>query len=279
MRKTREDRDRLRRFVLNAFALRIRRARMAMDAVRKAPTAEATHELSTSLKRVLVADRLLRELFGKRLLKKPFRQSIRRLRDELGVARDCQEIRRKFAGLAMRGAFARAFLKNLESGEEKACRKAVKAVERFVEANDEWPDPGNFRGRQHREPGAVTASFLAEAAALMPKAVGKEDDDALHEMRLLFKRYRYAVELLAPDFSGADAAELERMRNLQTALGEAHDWLVLSKEIESFAAKNDLPGAVKAATAVHVRKRRAHAEARAMARTEMARLMERESAT
>jgi CHAD domain-containing protein len=275
----RSETTRLRRFALRGFALRLRRVQAALTAVSRNPNAQATHALSTTLKRLTVTDRSLRDLFGRRLLKKPLRRTVRRLRDELSAVRDLQEIRRKYVLLALPGPFARAFNASLADREENACRQAVEAVERFLEAKHEWPVLAHFRARPQKSVKALTAALLADAAALLPKAVTQKDDEALHELRLLFKRYRYTVELLAPDFSGADAVELNRLKRVQSALGEAHDWLVLSEELERFARKNVLPGAVKAATVVRVRRRRAHAEARAVVREEFARLSALEKMT
>jgi CHAD domain-containing protein len=59
------------------------------------------------------------------------------------------------------------------------------------------------------------------------------DDEALHGLRILAKRARYACELAAP-VMGVDAADLgERLTDLQDVLGELHDTAVSQEWLRS----------------------------------------------
>lgn len=63
-----------------------------------------------------------------------------------------------------------------------------------------------------------------------PDLARGEDADALHGLRIRVKRFRYAVEILAPRLESDPEPALEGLRELQTALGDHHDLV----ELEAF---------------------------------------------
>jgi CHAD domain-containing protein len=66
-------------------------------------------------------------------------------------------------------------------------------------------------------------------SALLPfdEELATEDPLALHQVRIQVKKLRYALEVLGAAFPEAPAAWLARLKLLQTALGEHHDWALL----------------------------------------------------
>jgi CHAD domain-containing protein len=58
--------------------------------------------------------------------------------------------------------------------------------------------------------------------------------EALHRMRLAFKKYRYAAEVLSPLFPGATEKTMKRLHDFQTLLGTIHDCDVILAEAASF---------------------------------------------
>ncbi|HET6373719.1 MAG TPA: CHAD domain-containing protein [Candidatus Polarisedimenticolia bacterium] len=72
----------------------------------------------------------------------------------------------------------------------------------------------------------VIAMRLRKVRQALPKA-RRGGAEALHELRIKIKRYRYALEIL--DLAGIKTARpaIERARSLQTALGKLHDVDVL----------------------------------------------------
>lgn len=61
--------------------------------------------------------------------------------------------------------------------------------------------------------------------------VAVEDAPALHQLRIGTKKLRYAVEVLAEALPPATDAWLSRLKTLQVALGEHHDWTTLEAEL------------------------------------------------
>jgi len=54
-----------------------------------------------------------------------------------------------------------------------------------------------------------------------------EDPTALHRTRIKIKKLRYAIEALESAFAGPPEPVLKTLRDLQTALGEHHDFAAL----------------------------------------------------
>ena len=70
-------------------------------------------------------------------------------------------------------------------------------------------------------------------------AMDENDTDALHQLRIAFKHYRYTAELLKPLFASDKNMIMERMHSFQTLLGEIHDFDVLSKKFHKFIQKKN----------------------------------------
>jgi adenylate cyclase len=88
-----------------------------------------------------------------------------------------------------------------------------------------------------------------DAAILAPDLLGKlerevqkhlsaaldpEHPEALHRMRLDFKKYRYTAEVLLPLFPKATGETTKRLHDFQTLLGTIHDCDVIVAEAASF---------------------------------------------
>lgn len=74
-----------------------------------------------------------------------------------------------------------------------------------------------------RDPLATAKAMLARA----PRAAGTASDDLLHQYRIITKRARYAAEFAAK----SEPAEqfILQLRRMQDALGDWHDWLMLTQ--------------------------------------------------
>lgn len=65
-------------------------------------------------------------------------------------------------------------------------------------------------------------------------ALDPSNPDALHRMRLTFKRFRYAAEVLLPLFPGATEETAKRLHAFQALLGTIHDFDVILAEAGAF---------------------------------------------
>jgi CHAD domain-containing protein len=68
----------------------------------------------------------------------------------------------------------------------------------------------------------------------LPAALDPEHPEALHRMRLAFKKYRYTAEVLLPLFPKATEETTKRLHDFQTLLGTIHDCDVIVAEAASF---------------------------------------------
>lgn len=108
------------------------------------------------------------------------------------------------------------------------------------------PFPKGTGGRGSRLEAAVSAAeFLGtlerEVSKHLDEALDPAHPEALHRMRLAFKKYRYAAEVLLPLFPVATEEETtKRLHTFQTLLGTIHDCDVILAEAAAF--RHDILG-------------------------------------
>lgn len=68
---------------------------------------------------------------------------------------------------------------------------------------------------------------LRAALDPLPSLTTQEDPSGMHATRIQIKKTRYTLEILAPILEGPSQPMLDRLRELQTALGEHHDLATL----------------------------------------------------
>jgi CHAD domain-containing protein len=88
-------------------------------------------------------------------------------------------------------------------------------------------DFGALAGRHLR-------SLASAVAGHREAALDPANPDALHRMRLSFKKFRYAAEVLLPLFPGATEETAKRLHAFQTLLGTIHDFDVILAEAGAF---------------------------------------------
>ncbi len=235
-------------------------------AVRKQATIEATHDISTSLRRLMAADIVLRELYDCKILK-PKQSGLKQFRKTLGVLRDAQEIRRKWEAFPYTNDFARAFSQHLAKEEEKAMAAFLKALETFdLSIVEPLTRKTQVKKRLRKEPVLTVKTLqrilLQRVLDLAPEAIAGRDDVALHSMRVRYKHYRYTIELLSPDITHASPKRLKYLKSLQDAMGEAHDYAVLEERLLAFAETCIARGGKICHSAVRHRRRESHTQTR-----------------
>ena len=73
-----------------------------------------------------------------------------------------------------------------------------------------------------------------EVEKLRKAALDPAHPEALHRMRLAFKKYRYSAEVLLPLFPGATEETAKRLHDFQILLGTIHDCDVILAEASAF---------------------------------------------
>jgi CHAD domain-containing protein len=260
-------------FLVDRITERAASTAAAFRKTRDDPSIEHTHKLSTMLRRLLVAHRVVKRLYGEKILRGT-RKTINDFRRHLGGVRDQQVMGEKLESLdgadpflaAMRTEIARREVERLEGLGGRMDAFPYGSVERL---RDPETVRALLRGGAGRRPETLFLDLLREVYARVPAAIAGGDDAELHRLRVKYKRFRYAVELFSPDFTGADKARLKYLKTIQDCAGEAHDWLVLEEEARAFAEVRPDLEAADALARLAARRIEEHAEARAYIAAEL----------
>lgn len=241
------------------------------------PTTGSAHALSTGLTRLLAVDTLSRQVFNLGCVK-PRGWGIRPLRKRLGRLRDAQELLDKLKkGRPPRNRTTQGFRVWMEMELMQALLGFQKDLAGFSLQPLQALALGHryarrLDSRPARPLAGIRQDLFREVARFRGSALDGGDNEALHKMRVRFKVYRYAIDLLPRRLSGADATLRKELKSYQDLLGEAHDWHVMELRFRSFRAlRPDLPWRQLDAW-IGKRSEAAHSAARAGMRAALTRL-------
>ncbi len=228
------------RALTNGIIVRAQKVLFCLDAAQKDPSPLATHDLSTSLRRLLVSHQVTSQLFNWKLFRKYNRNRIQKFRLQLGAMRDIQEMSLKVQALQPANSATQTFANQLAQKETTARPVLIAAIKNFDRSPVLSLSQLNSEQSYFQSvPVNLIKMFLIKhhekVAAVYQTAVTGRDDDALHQMRVRYKRLRYSVELLAPVLVNVAHEKLLYLRTFQQVMGEAHDWLIIDKAIKEFA--------------------------------------------
>jgi CHAD domain-containing protein len=228
-------------FASSSIAKLLERLAYQVGVTVHSPGMENIHDLRVAVRRFEQALILFRQgLPGKEV--KRIRRKLKLLMSHAGDVRDCDVAIRMLAKCQVPGVAA---VKEKLAEERKAELPGLTAALRRWSArrsSSKWRAallPVDARiGWQHQHLSKLARKFLAHGEEA---AEPKTPAEALHEFRIEGKKFRYTLELLAP-VSGATAPEwLEKLKPLQSALGDVHD----SRMAREIAERFDAPGAVE----------------------------------
>jgi CHAD domain-containing protein len=177
-----------------------------------------------------------------------FKRQVRGLRDltralgatrELDVhARDLEAFAGKVPGLATGSALEHA-LEALEARRAKARKRMARGLAgkpckrlRDLLKVPSLPDPF-LPGDLPAEVWECLEPALEAALSPLPGLLEREDALALHGARIRLKRFRYTLEVLGSAFSKPPTEPLQRLRSIQTALGDHHDLAMLEALLQN----------------------------------------------
>lgn len=206
---------------------------------------EALHDFRVAVRRLRTLLRAFSDDLGNAIPKKLERR-VRELARTTTPGRDAEVQLAWLEQLGSRRGPGLAWLRTrLTQGRDRAYHDIRRSI------------PGAFRAVDRRlrrrlngalaapaRDGAVFAASLvyqvrAESAALRQEfaaARSAADADAVHGTRIAVKRLRYLLEPLVVDHAGTRAL-VERLKQLQTALGQLHDLQILVRDLGEEAAE------------------------------------------
>ena len=201
---------------------------------------EAIHDLRVSIRRVLAWIAVRDALLGPDRDLRAARSSLKGLMSPLGKLRDAHVKRDVIRTILPKGdepsyLYAVLVAGDVRRWEEKVGRLLGRKSARRIRV----PLPRTRTGRGSRPDASAQASRhlakLGEAVTRRRKgALDPSNPEALHRMRLAFKKYRYAREVLEPLLPRAARNGGKRLHDFQTLLGTIHDCDVILSEVASF---------------------------------------------
>jgi len=201
---------------------------------------EAVHDLRVAIRRVLAWIAVRDSLLGPDRRLREARLSLKALMVPLGKLRDAHVKRDWIRNVVPQGD-APSYLYSVQVASdvlrwEARVRKRLGAqtTRRF-----RVPFPQGAGGPGGQLDAAILAPDLLgrlerEVSKHLDAALDPAHPEALHRMRLAFKKYRYAAEVLLPLFPKAAEETAKRLHAFQTLLGTIHDCDVILAEAASF---------------------------------------------
>ena len=201
---------------------------------------ESIHDLRVAIRRLLAWISVREALLGRDTRLREARSSIKALMVPLGKLRDAH-VKRDW------------IRKTVPEGDEPSYFYAVQVASDVLRWESRVRERLGARATRRlrvplpRRTGGPGCRL--EAAVLAPALLGRLErevskhreaaldpahPEALHRMRLAFKKYRYAAEVLLPLFPNATEETSKRLHAFQTLLGTIHDFDVILAEATAF---------------------------------------------
>lgn len=237
-------------FLAESGRARSARLRSCLKLASADPTSDrAVHDLRVAIRRVLAWIAVRDALLGHDRRMREIRSSLKSLMTPLGKLRDAHVKRDWILRLVPEGDES-SYLYAVQVASD-ILRWEEKVRERLGErpaGGLRVPFPKGAKGRGGRLDATIPARELLrelerEVSKHRVAALDPAKPEALHRMRLAFKKYRYAAEVLLPLFPKATEETAKRLHDFQTLLGTIHDCDVILAEAASF--RRDILGREK----------------------------------
>lgn len=230
---------------------------------------ESVHQLRVATRRFLAQLALLDGLVPAKTLKRT-RKLLKERLSALGELRDThvkklaiQEHSLRFKGLLT----LHAFLERLERRLVKVAAREVggwkaRKVEAWVLEMDTALDEtaANLASQRHCLEVVLGSMREAHTEALTRlEGVDASDPSTIHRVRVAFKKFRYMVESMSPDFSGLSPRALRALANYQRRMGIIQDLEVLRDYVLDYKRRHDPRSESLTAYANYLERRRKRA--------------------
>lgn len=204
---------------------------------------DAIHDLRVAIRRVLAWIAVREALLGPDPRLRETRSSLKTLMDPLGKLRDAHVKRDRIRKIVPKGdepsyLYAIQVASDVLRWEDRVRKRLGERPTSRLRV----PLPKGNKSRGGRIEATIPAPGLLrelerEVSKHREAALDPAHPEALHRMRLAFKKYRYAVEVLLPLFPKATEETVKRLHGFQTLLGTIHDCDVILAEAASFRRK------------------------------------------
>ena len=223
------------------------------ERARSNPTEKAVHDLRVAMRRLIaLLDMIDNFLPNSEAL--DIRKQLKSLLDSLSALRDTQVQILEVQQLAARFGVLSPFLGELITRESIQSKRARKEIHRIniepmkrqfdilrSKISDVLVDPSMEDVAMSILHGLLSQVFFRMNS--LRKEVARASNDSkekceiVHRLRLLFKRFRYTIEILKPTLPGVSDRLLKRMREFQLKMGTIQDTEVLLASVSTEARK------------------------------------------
>jgi len=234
-----------------AVRLLRRRLRKRLERVRRDPDPERVHQLRVETRRALALVDLVRAAGLTRKTRK-LRKALKRQLDAFDEVRDLHICRQRLREVANAPGEVEPLATLWAKREEKMARSVARRLSglSLKEGEKRLKKLEKVLGRAARaegeEPvrGAVVGVLEPLFAEVQRRSRLVRTPAGVHRLRVAFKKYRYACEMLRPFLPGLSDAVLAAMREFHGLMGDLQDHAVLRGAVRRDAAKAGLPGTV-----------------------------------
>jgi CHAD domain-containing protein len=231
-------------FVSDSIARGLERLAEQAGAVLRSQGADRVHDLRVAVRRFTQALAAFRDGLP-RAAAKEIRRELKDLMNAAGEVRDYDIALKILAKCRLDGvAPLRA---KLSAERNKAARALAGELRRWKSggAASHWaeqlvpaaPQPDIFGDLEEN-----MRKFLAHGKAA---AAAKASSRQLHRLRIEGKKLRYTIELLEPAMPAAAGEWLEKLKAIQTSLGDVHDARMARDQAKRFGAAPGIAGWLK----------------------------------
>jgi CHAD domain-containing protein len=237
-------------FLTESGRTRSARFRKCLKRAAADPASDAAiHDLRVAIRRVLAWTAVRNALLGPDRRMHAALASLKALMSPLGNLRDAH-VKRGWIRSVVPEGDEPSYLYSVQVASD-VLRWEARARERLGKRSTRRLRvslPKGAGGRGGRIEAAVPAAELLgglerKVSRHLVAALDPTQPEALHRMRLAFKKYRYAAEVLLPLFPKATGETAKRLHAFQTLLGTIHDCDVILAEAAAF--RRDILGREK----------------------------------
>jgi CHAD domain-containing protein len=224
--------------LLKALDVRWRKLRKESIRARRNNSEEAVHDLRVASRRLIAVLEILRDVHDVSAVR-DCRRRVKKLLDALSPLRDLHVQRMRIAAMMDRYAQLKDFEKSLADKENRSAGKITKLLKQSSKL-----ERAVTQVRRHARKGADKAAIRKtidkrfRKVLVLADRINPSDTTTIHQMRLAFKKFRYACEVAQLMMEEEiDAGRLDEFHAFQTMMGDIQDFEVLSERLAKWTAK------------------------------------------
>jgi CHAD domain-containing protein len=194
---------------------------------------ESVHEVRVAARRLLAQCALV-ETLGQDADLARARVRLKKFLSGLSECRDVQVQQELYAAWCDRFPGLEPVRRHLRKRERRLARSAARRVRRFkarkvkvwlalVDQRCRFPDQDRKCQRRLSARVMSKARLTFQEVSRLVVAVEGDDAEGVHRARVAFKRFRYVVEALSPEWTGRPRRELRRLARFQRQMGRIQD--------------------------------------------------------